>query len=155
MRSISDKQGKMLKGATLRSLTMAGGGSVVQHSTRINEKTLSKQASGSDEHEKTFAAIDVAVEIDMLAGTPIITAMMAEMLGYQLVPINTEGSGHVAEALAQRDAVHLMVEAMDAIKVFNDAMADNHLDAGEKRAVAKEFEDAIKAFRAIMARMAA
>lgn len=154
MRSISDKQGKMLKGAMLRSLTMAGGGSVVQHSTRINEKTLSKQASGSDDHEKTFTAIDVAVEIDMLAGTPIITAMMAEMLGYQLVPIEPQG-GHVAGALVQLDAVHLVTEAMEAIKAFNDAMADNHIDAGEKRIVANEFEDAIKAFRSVMSRMGA
>ncbi|WEZ84599.1 hypothetical protein P6U16_08505 [Rhizobium sp. 32-5/1] len=153
MRTISDKQGKMLKGAMLRGLTMAGGGAVVQHSTRINEKTLSKQASGSDDHEKTFTAIDVAVEIDMLAGTPVITAMMAEMLGYQLVPVET--GSHVADALAARDAIQLMSEAMDAVKVINAAVSDNHLDAAERRDVMRELEELLKLARHLQQRVSA
>lgn len=153
MRTISDRQGKMLKGAMLRSLTMAGGGAVVQHSTRINEKTLSKQASGSEDHEKTFTGIDVAVEIDMLAGTPVITAMMAEMLGYQLVPI--EGGSHVADALAARDAIQLMTEAMDAVTVISAAVSDNHMDAAERRDVMRELEDLLKIARHLQQRVGA
>lgn len=146
MREISEKQAAALKGVTARALKLAGGAGVVQHSTRINEATLSKCASASPDNEKTFAAIDVAVEIDMLAQSPVIVGAMAEMLGFRLVP--SEAASEAARPLTLHDALVIANEAADVVKAITEALADDgEIDASENRVITREVDELVRVLK--------
>lgn len=146
MREISPKQAAVLKGCTARSMKLAGGAAVVQHSTRVNEATLSKCASTSSDNEKVFAAIDVAVEIDMLAQSPVIVSAMAEMLGYRLVASEeAEGEGR---PLTIHDALVIANEAADVVKAITEALADDGtIDAAEDRIITREIDELVRVLK--------
>ena len=85
MRVISDRQSMQLKAATRRAIDMAGGSDTFEHVTRVRQGQLSKYGLAGEDHAACFAPIDVALEADIEAGSPIITEMMAKLQGYRLV----------------------------------------------------------------------
>lgn len=151
MRSISDKQGLTLKAAVRRSVDMAGGGDSLQHVTRVNAAQLSKY--GSQSEEKSFMPIDVAVEADTEAGTPIILTAMAEMLGYQVIPIDDPritGSRPVTI----KDALIVANEAADVVKAITEALAnDDRIDGTEERIITREIDEAVRAMIDVLHRI--
>lgn len=146
MREISEKQAAMLKGCTARALKLAGGAAIVQHSTRVNEATLSKCASASPDNERNFVGIDVAVEIDLLAGSPVILSAMAEMAGYRLVTSDeVVGDGR---PLTIHDALVIANEAADVVKAITEALAgDGTIDAAEDRIITREVDELVRVLK--------
>lgn len=146
MREISEKQAAALKGVTARGLKLADGASAVQHSTRVNEATLSKYASRAPENAKNFVPVDIAVEIDMLAQSPVIVGAMAEMLGYSLVP--SEASQEAARPLTMHDALVIANEAADVVKAITEALADDgEIDGEENRIITREVDELLRVLK--------
>lgn len=151
MRSISDKQSLTLKAATRRAVDMAGGGDSFHHVTRVNAAQLSKY--GSQAEEKSFMPIDVAVEADQEAGSPIVLSAMAEILGYQLVPIGA--TINVAAApVTIKDALTIANEAADVVKAITEALSnDDRIDGAEERVITREIDEAIRALQGVLGRI--
>lgn len=137
MRTISEKDCLALKGSTEASLALGGGMTSFTHFTRVGVANLSKYASGRDEQ---FMPIDIAVEADMRAGSPVIVSEMARQLGYRLEP--EAGSGRVKpHDLSDADALTLSMEAADAVRVIHEAVASGRLDELSWRRISKEIHE--------------
>lgn len=154
MRTISDKQGLTLKAATRRSVDMAGGGDAFQHVTRIRAAQLSKCGSAGEDNADKFLPIDVAVEADMEAGSPIILTAMADLLGYRVMPI-VDGADLSTPTTppTHKDLTHLNRALMDVVRTFGDALDDDHVDGREKKEITREVDEAIKALHALQQRI--
>lgn len=154
MRTISDKQGLTLKAATRRALDMAGGGDAFQHVTRVKAGNLSKYGSNGEDNLDKFMPIDVAVEADLEANSPIIVSAMAEMLGYKLVPI-AGGTESVADALAIADVLKIANEMGDVVRATTEALADGHVDGAERKEITRQIDEAMQALKALMKKVGA
>lgn len=138
MRVISDRDLKKLKAATRFSVDGAGGSEEFQKATRVRQGQLSKYGLAGDEHMETFVPIDVAVEADLEAGSPIITEMMAKLQGYRLVRDEAETP---EAALTHRDISALNAEVGDVTRLAIEALDDGKVDAREKRDLMRELTD--------------
>ncbi|MDK4713013.1 phage regulatory CII family protein [Rhizobium sp. CNPSo 4039] len=152
MRSISDRQALTLKASTRRAIDMAGGGESFQHMTRVNGGQLSKY--GSQSEEKSFMPIDVAVEADLEANSPIIVGAMAEMLGYKLVPNGGAITNISLKPVTVKDALRIANEAADVVKAITEALSnDDQIDGAEERVITREIDEAISAFQDVLGRL--
>lgn len=152
MRSISDKQQLTLKAATRRAVDMAGGGDSFQHVTRAKGYALSRYGSANEENLDKFMPIDVAVEADIEAGSPIILGAMAEMLGYSVAPIAAPSSS--GKPITIKDALHIANEAADVVKAITEALDnDDLIDGAEEKVITREIDEAIRAFQGILGRL--
>lgn len=152
MRSISDKQALTLKASTRRAIDMAGGGESFQHVTRVNGGQLSKY--GSQAEEKSFMPIDVAVEADLEANSPIIVGAMAEILGYKLVPNGGAANAAALRPVTVKDALRIANEAADVVKAITEALSnDDLIDGVEERVITREIDEAISAFQDVLGRL--
>lgn len=138
MRVISDRQAMQLKAATRRAIDMAGGSDSFEHVTRVRQGQLSKYGLAGEEHAATFAPIDVALEADIEAGTPIITEMMAKLQGYRLV---REKADEPETGLTHRDISVLNAELGDVSRLALEALEDGKVDARERRDLLSELAD--------------
>lgn len=153
MRTISDKQGKTLKAATRRSLDQAGGGDAFQHVTRVRANALSSYASPNEDKADKFIPVDVAVECDLEANSPIIIAAMAAMLGYKLVPCDAALAPVNPDAVTGRDALKVMRKAADVAQEIDEATQDDHIDAAERRAINREIDELVKTLQCVQRRI--
>lgn len=153
MRTISDKQGMTLKAATRRSLDQAGGGDAFQHVTRVKANALSSYASANEEKGSTFMPVDVAVECDMEANSPIIVSAMAAMLGYKLVPCDEGRTVTNRETVTARDALRIAREAADVVRAIDEATQDDHIDARERRDINGEIDELVKVLQCVQRRI--
>lgn len=154
MRTISDKQALTLKAATRRAIDMAGGGEAFSHATRIKAGNLSKYGSPNEDNAETFMPIDVAVECDIEAGSPTILSTMAEMLGYQLVPIAGARGDH-GEQINIVDALNIANEAADVVRAITDGLADGHICAADRKEITREIDEALRAMKQALRKMEA
>jgi hypothetical protein len=81
VRVISDKQALALKAATRRAVDMAGGSDSFQHVTRVGQGQLSKYGLTGEDHQSSFMPIDIALEADLEAGSPVIIEKLAALMG--------------------------------------------------------------------------
>lgn len=153
MRTISDKQGMTLKAATRRSLDQAGGGDAFQHVTRVKANALSSYASANEEKGSTFMPVDVAVECDMEANSPIIVSAMAAMLGYKLAPCDEGRASKNRETVTARDALRIAREAADVVRAIDEATQDDHIDARERRDINGEIDELVKVLQCVQRRI--
>lgn len=138
MRVISDRQAMQLKAATRRAIDMAGGSDSFEHVTRVRQGQLSKYGLAGEEHAATFAPIDVALEADIEAGTPIITEMMAKLQGYRLV---RDTADEPENGLTHRDISALNAELGDVSRLALEALEDGKVDARERKDLLAEIAD--------------
>lgn len=137
MRVISDRQSMQLKAATRRAIDMAGGSDAFEHVTRVRQGQLSKYGLAGEDHAACFAPIDVALEADIEAGSPIITEMMAKLQGYRLVRETAE----LPDAgLTHRDISGLNAELGDVSRLALEALDDGKIDARERRDLLAELD---------------
>ena len=119
-----------LKAAVRRALTAAGGGASFQHATRVREAALSKAASP---HEDAFLALDVVADLDLDVGDPIVTAELAALQGFRLVPVEAEPA-----APDVRDLATIATRAAAVQSTLAEGIAAGALDASELRAIEAE-----------------
>ena len=139
IRSILDADILALKGATDACFTLGGGPTSFAHMTRVGISTLSKYASPSDEWHENVVPIDIAVEADRRAKTPIIVGEAARILGYRLVP--DDGAISEARKISDCDVMDLMKEATDVFVTLREARADGRICAGDREAIERQLRE--------------
>lgn len=154
MRLISLENVLNLKGATDASFRLGGGVTSLALLTRVVVSTLVKystrgeeRADGRHQHDETMIPVDVAVEADSRAGSPIITGEMARQLGFRLEPLSGSGAG---KSLTVADAHRVLAEAMDVTKAMLDAYANGQPSTLDKRVIRKEAREAIRALEQVV-----
>ena len=151
MRAISDDHRKKLKAATRRAVKSAGGGDSFAHVTRVSESQLSKYGLASEEHQDAFAPIDVALEADIEAGSPIIATALAAAQGFRLVRKNAETDDH---CLGYADISQIGVAFSSFQTRMHEALADDgRVDEAERRKILKDFDAFMRTLFTTMGRV--
>lgn len=151
MRLISSELTAMLKGATDACFRLGGGVTSLALLTRVGVSTLSKYASNGDEHVDVLVPVDVAVEADMRAGTPVIVSEMARQLGFRLEPLEQRIA--IAEALTEADVLRIMDKSADIWRMAREAFADGRLDTLERRELGQQLRRIIRACECVLSRL--
>ncbi len=101
-RSKSDSDYTSLKQASKRLIKACGGLEAASMVTRVGHSELARYY---DPAEKLFMPIDVAADLETIAGNALVSQSLAHMLGYALIPIQpqvmVEPSHHWTALLAQ------------------------------------------------------
>lgn len=149
MRTISEEERRGLKAATDASLKLGGGPTDFPLLTRVKVASLSRYASFNDENAEDFIPVDVAVEADRRAKSPVIVSAMARKLGYRLVV--DEDAPVEARTITETDAIDLMSETMDVVRALQSAQATGTLSsAAAKKAISKEIHEAIRELKEML-----
>lgn len=127
-----------LKAATRRAVQMAGGSSAASKELRVDQGRLSRYGSPED---ALYVPIDVAAELDKLAGDHVILRAWADMLGFEIVARDplAEQLAHDVTALAGSIAK----ESGELISSTIEAIADGALTPREAQKVHDEAADVI------------
>ena len=144
MRTISDQERRTLKAATDGAYVLSGGISRILDFTRVSTSQLSKYASFGDDNADSFVPIDVAIEVDRAAKSPVIVKEMAALLGYELAPKRQAVDFHSVLPVTQADGYRVLKETMDVVQALNDALADSRIDAADFKKIDKELLEAIR-----------
>lgn len=131
-----------LKAATRRAIESAGTLTELATYTRVDPAQLSRY--GNPEHQ-SFAPLDVAMDLDRLAGAPIILRAWAERLGYELAP--HESAAHEPEALAEH-IPDIAGETADVVRALADT-ADQGASPAQARIIDREAGEAIEKLTAL------
>jgi hypothetical protein len=148
VRSISAEEVRSLKKATEAAYALGGGVSVITLRSRASVSQLSKYASTNEENGETLAPSDVVLEIDRAAGSPVITAALARLQGFKLVP--DQAFTTARRTLTEGDALDFMSEAMDVVEAIRAMKRKDHPNSADKKAVAKEVNEAIRELKEIL-----
>ena len=155
MRLISEQSILSLKGVTDACYRLGGGVTSFALLTRVGVSTLVKYATlgerrddGGHEHLQTMVPLDIAIEADMRAGSPIIIAEAARILGYVLT---RDGEQPDKRGLKDLDAHVVLSETMDVSRAIIEAGKDGRYDALERRTIAQEAREAIRALEQVVA----
>ncbi len=152
MRTISEQEQRSLKSATDGAYALAGGISNILPFTRVGTSTLSKYASFNGEHHDSFMPIDVVIEVERKAQTPTIIRQAAALLGFDLVAVSSVHDGDV-QAVTAMDAHRVMSETMDVSQAVLTALEDGRIDAGERKVIAKEVREAMRALQDLLCKV--
>jgi hypothetical protein len=140
MRISSDHERNALKSAARGALSLIGPAKQLCAVSRISESYLSKCINRDC---PDFLPLDVALEADRLAGSPVIVQAMADLLGFRLVP--TEGER--ASEFNVEHAFNLVADAVAMAQTIREADADGRRDEREKRAITDQINGQIKALQ--------
>ena len=149
LRETTPQERRALSLSVKRAAKLGGGAASVQHMTRVGEADLSRY--GAPDQDDRHCPIDVAVELDRMAGGPVIVAAMASMLGYRLV---AEARGAGAD-LCLREVGRITSESAEVVSAILDAMSDGRLCEADRRRINMEIEEACRVLRTVQARMGA
>jgi hypothetical protein len=118
-----------LRAATRRAIKLAGGPVAAAKDLRVDQGRLSNYGSPDG---SLYVPIDVAFEVDQLAGDPVILRAWADLMGFELVARN-------ADAAATRDltvaAGQVARESGELISATIEAAADGAITPREARAI--------------------
>jgi hypothetical protein len=153
VRLISAELISSLKGATDACFRLGGGVTSFALLTRVGVSTLSKYASNGEDHEETLVPVDVAIEADQRAGTPVIVSEMARQLGFRLEPLERRAAD--ADGLSEEDVLKIMDKAHDLFRLARLAFADGKLDALERRDLGQQLRRVIRACECVLSRLEA
>ncbi|WP_019997293.1 hypothetical protein [Aureimonas ureilytica] len=139
-----------LKAAVRRAVALAGGGRSVENATRVSHSVLSRY--GLPEHTDQHCPLDVAIDLDLEAGQPVILAALAEMQGYDIVrrepvaPSDTPWCAKIS-AMVQQDG--------RVTSTLLEAIADGQISPAEARCIIPELEREIELLRRVRERVIA
>lgn len=147
-RTSSDKQRVTLKIAPRIAIETCGGGKFVSQITRVSEAALSLYIAP---HElERYIPLDVALDIDLASGEPVIARAFASAQGYDLIkatPSDTAGT------LGISDLCRWISEGNDVSKVIGNALADGQLSASERADIKREIAEARAVLSALEAKV--
>lgn len=139
-RPSTDRERLELKGVVRHALDQAGVRAFAL-ATRVEPGKLSEYADPNrpDRH----MPIDVALDLDKDLKAPTVVAMLAELLGYELVQAETLPSRDVDG----RDTATIAKETGDVVQKLAAALADFRIDSHERREIRGEIAEAMRALR--------
>lgn len=138
MRPSNEHQRGALKNAFKHLLRLAGNGEFAAM-TRVNAPALSKYGSISE--PDNHAPIDVILDAELQAGSPVIATFLANCQGYELVKRKQTGPHGPIDF----QDVHVVLSG--AVRVSDEirkALDDGRIDAGERHAIAAEITRTIR-----------
>lgn len=141
MRISTDHERNALKTACRAAVHVCGPAKQIAAMSRISEGRISICINRETED---FLPLDVALEIDRLAGAPLIVEAMARMLGYRLVADETEAP---KAGFTHKDLLALQARVSDLVRKGDGALDDGRIDQLEER----ELHQEIAKTRAILA----
>lgn len=118
-----------IKAATRLLLRKAGGGENFRHVTRVGGPSLSRYASTDCEE---YIPADVIADLEAETNEPAITAALAAIAGYRLVPAEEAPSGLDPQAAAARH----VAGAADCFADLREALSDGRITPRERAAIA-------------------
>jgi hypothetical protein len=141
-----------LKSAVRRATALAGGGESVQHATRVNAASLSRYGSCGAEHESNHCPVDVALDLDLEVGQPIVLAALAETQGYRLERMDPTTASDMPwcakmGAIAKQDS--------EILSQIGQALSDGKIDAAEGRCIVAEIDKEMDLLRRVRERVQA
>lgn len=147
-RTSSDKQRVTLKIAPRIAIETCGGGKFVSQITRVSEAALSLYIAP---HElERYIPLDVALDIDLASGEPIIARALASAQGFDLTKAEPAS---ITGKLGITDLCRWINEGNDVSEVVGAALADNHLSASEVADIKREIAQARTALSALEAKV--
>ncbi len=131
-----------LKTAFKQVVVMLGGLEAAASCTRVAKSQLSEY--GSVQADERHAPIDVVLDLERIAGEPLITAALARAQGCLLLPVELVGDNDIARAL--------QLVATDAGRTLADAMRALSGDMGEaeRRTLQIDLGDLVRAANAAL-----
>ncbi len=133
-----------LKTAVLVVVRKLGGLDAAATCCRVGATNL--QQYGSQAHPDRHIPADVILDLEAIAGEPIITAALARAQGYRLEPVTVRTSGDVISP-AQR----LMRASAELSNQLLDALEDQTISPAERDSLLAQAELARAAADAVMA----
>lgn len=118
-----------LKAAVRRAVILAGGPAAACKALRVDAARLSRYGNPED---PSFIPVDVAHELDKLAGETVILRAMADLFGFELVPRNMVGPEFVD--LTQK-AGEFARESGELVSTVIEAGHDEHMSPNEARRI--------------------
>ncbi|SDA39200.1 phage regulatory CII family protein [Sinorhizobium sp. NFACC03] len=146
IRTISDEEIRTLKADTEACYKLGGGVTGFEPLTRVTTGKLSEYASFDERNKKRLIPIDVAIEADRRAKSPVIVKAMARLLGFDLTPMSQRER---STALTEADAHRVLYEATDVARAILDAFRDGNVDALDRKTIRKELREAIRALEEV------
>lgn len=126
-----------LKTAVRRLVGAVGGLEAAASVCRLNKTAL---AAAYDPHQAERALpIDVVADLEAVAAEPIVTAILARLAGYRLVPI-VPARGRVGRSIAE-----VLTGSSEVGAAYVAATVDGVLDRAERQRVAAEVLELIAA----------
>ncbi|OAB57514.1 hypothetical protein AY599_23600 [Leptolyngbya valderiana BDU 20041] len=140
---------RRIKAATRRLVDLAGGVTSAEQITRVKAPALSKFGSVSDPQ---FMPVDVVADLEADIGSPVVTALLAGMQGYQLTSRAGRTHNRAPHALGLPCVAAILENAAAMANQMNESLADGQVDAAEARRICAIAEEAIRHLRGIQAR---
>ncbi len=150
MRASTDHQRAALKSATGRAIRAAGGPGALAEDTRVNGSMLSRYEAREADGGEKYMPIDVALDADIAAGSPIIVGAMAAILGYRLERSNAQTEVPPASL---SDFVALTKRQARMTETFAEALDDGRIDAAERRQLTGLIDAELAALTALATRI--
>ncbi len=123
-------------------LNLIDGGAVAAEGyCRVNHAVLSGYANTNPEYAKRFPPADVIVDIEKLAGQPLLTAELALQAGGVFVAVPEVPAGRVdlLQLLASQSK-----EASDVTAAICSALADGKIDSREGHKAIEEIDQLVR-----------
>jgi hypothetical protein len=105
--------------------------------SRVKIAELSKY--GSHDDARTIP-VDVLLDAEIAAGSPMVTRLLAEMQGYKLVPIDSAPPSTGAATF--EDVLRVVKEFSDVTATYLDAKADGVIDLRDRQNLLREIDEA-------------
>ena len=136
-RLIEDHELRSLKTTTFNQLRAVGGADAFAPSTRVLQPALSNY--GNKALPDKVIPLDVAIELDRAAASPLLIGAAARMLDCELVPRGREA----VAALGMADAREVAKETSDVVNVLLDFLSSGApLDEALRRELLREIGEA-------------
>lgn len=116
--TLPDDRKAKIKAATRKLVTQAGGQESAAQVCRVNAASLSFYGLP---HRDQFIPADAIADLERDVGLPLVTRVLAELAGYDLVPRH-------GEAHSPADPMHLAVRLDADASAFGTAVADMEED---------------------------
>lgn len=111
-----------IKTATQMAVKAIGGIDPAAEASRVSRARISEYQK---RHSSSVIPVDVAVALDEFAQEPLILTVMAQHLGYVLVPIHV-GEGHIPKSMEM-----VALRSGETMATTMRVMADGIIDDGE------------------------
>lgn len=128
---------RSLKALTRVLISKCGGLDASAACVRVGRSQL---ANYHDMHSDQFAPLDVVVELEAVAGEPVMTAELARRAGCLLLPVPDAARGLLAQDMAQ-----LGREIGETFAAYAAAIGDDgEVDLAEAEKISRELADVIR-----------
>lgn len=131
---LTDAQ-EALKAATRRATRMAGGSKAASKDLRVDQGRLSNYGNPES---ALYAPVDVAFDLDRLAGDHVVLRAWADLCGFDLTPRKVD-ERITADLVAAAGASAL--DAGELVSVVIEAASDGDLTNNEGRAILERASD--------------